>query len=173
MFNLSTKPDYNVPDEPAKFWIDDRLIPVTPHTLSIKQNPKNESGALFDGRPITRTKLMDAQTITIEFMLPFYEELNVCFPDTWYERKYFTDEFWYKEEERAYYIVSITYPNGEFFNFIGMLDSWDYTQSGEKGSDWAFTLTFTEAAARENVESQYTLENPYVRVGARDYTRLN
>lgn len=169
---MSTRSDYWVPNEPAKFYIDDRLIPCTPHTLSIKQNPKNESDSLFDGRPITRPKLMNAQTITIEFMLPFYEELNICFPDSWFERKYFTDEFWYKEEDREYYTISVIYPNGEFFNTIGMLESWDYTQSGDKGSDWDFTLTFTEAAPRENIESQYVLKNPYIRVGARDYRRV-
>lgn len=169
---MSTRPDYYCPNEAAKFYIDDMLIPCTPHTLTIKQNPKNDSDSLVDGRPITRPRLMDAQTFTIEFMLPFYEELNVCFPDSWFERKYFTDEFWYKEEERAYYTISVIYPNGEFFNAKAMLDSWDYTQSGDKGSDWDFTLTFTEANPRANIESQYTLANPYIRMGARDYRRV-
>ena len=169
---MATKPDYNVPNQPAKFVIGDQLIPCTPHTLSIKQNPKNESDSLADGRPITRPKLMDAQTFTIEFMLPFYEELNICFPDSWHERKYFTDEFWYKEEEQAYYTISVIYPNGEYFNARAMLDTWDYTQSGDSGSDWQFTLTFTEAYPRWNVESKYVLANPYVRLGLRDYRRV-
>ena len=170
---MATRVDYNCPDEAAKFWIDERLIPCTPHTLSIKQNPKNQSDSLVDGRPITRPRLMDAQTITIEFLLPFYEELNVCFPDQWHERKYYTDEFWYKEEDREYYTVSVEYPNGETFNFKGMLDTWDYTQKAETGSDWEFTLTFTEMASRINIESQYVLKNPYIRVGARDYRRVS
>lgn len=170
---MATRNSYWVPNEPAKFWLNGVLIPVTPHTLSIKQNPKNESGATVDGRPITRPKLMDAQTITIEFMLPFYEELNICFPDEWHERKYYTDQYWYNEEDKVYYTISVTYPNGEFFNTIGMLDSWDYTQSGDKGSDWDFTLTFTEAAPRKNIETNYVLQNPYVRVGERNYKRIS
>lgn len=171
---MATKQDYFCADSPAQFYIDLKLIPCTPHTLSIKQNPKNESDSLVDGRPITRPKLMDAQTFTIEFLLPFYEELNICFTSGfWHERKYFTDYYWEKEEKREYHTISVIYPNKEYWNATAMLDSWDYTQSGEKGSDWNFTLTFTEAYPRENIETQYTLQNPYVKVGQRDYRRVS
>lgn len=161
------------PNRPASFYLDDILIPVTPHTLKISQNPKNESGSLADGRPITRPKLMDAQTFTIEFILPFFDDPNICIMDQWHERKYYTDKFWYKEEERGYYTITVKYADGRFWNARAMLDSWDYQQSAEKGSSWDFTLTFTEGYPRANIETQYVLQNPYIRTGQRDYKRVS
>lgn len=171
---MATKQDYYCPDSPAHFYINFKLIPCTPHTFSIKQNPKNESDSTVDGRPITRPKLMDAQTFTIEFLLPFYEELNICFTSGfWHERKYFTDYFWELQQKRENVNISVVYPNQTYFNSYAVLESWDYTQSGEKGSDWNFTLTFTEAYPRENIETQYVMQNPYVKVGQRDYRRVS
>lgn len=162
-----------VPNEPAKFYINDILLPVTPQSFGIKQNPKNESDVLADGRAITRPKWAEAQTFTLEFIIPYVPETNICFPDSWHERKWFTDQFWEIEQSRDYIVFSIIYPDGRYFNHKGMLDSWDYTQEAENGSDWKFTLQFTGANPRENFETNYVLKNPQIRVGSRDYNRVS
>lgn len=181
------------PDEPAEVYLtldtiqaETIRLPVTPHTISVSQSPKNESDSLFDGRPYTRPRLMNAQTMTMDFLLPYYEETTVCLGASWRSRVFFTDFFWQAQQRRLPIIVTIIYPNyeqtngsmyaqkkRESYNGKWMLDKWDYTQTAEKGSDWEFSLSFTEYYPTGNIQTNRPLENPRVMTGERDYRRVS
>lgn len=158
---------------PAKFYINDHLLPVTPHTFSISQNSKTESESLFDGRPYTRARLMNAQTMTIEFILPYFYDDRIC-ESTWDTRIAWTDYFYELMKKCEPVVISVWYPmeQDQSYSQRWILDSWDYTQSAENGSDWNFTLTLTEWYAQDNLDVDFVLENPNIQVGARDSRRV-
>lgn len=158
------------PNQPAKFYLDKLILPVTPGRWSISTNGQNVSDSLVDGRPITYLKKGKAQTITVEYIHPVTYQAHIMETDE--PIKTYTDYYWTKQTECEPMVLTIVYPDGTTFNHWVMLDNWDYEQDAEYGSDWKFTLTFTEYIPPQNrqlLSSEYEALVPQYN---RDATRL-
>lgn len=168
----------SVPDEAAKVWFDNLLLPVTPDTLQIKNTNKNESLQSVDGTPITIPKRDPAQTFTLSFFVPIY--LDYSFNPYWcYEHtnitqvKTLTDYFWYLKQDREPFVMTIAYPDGSRINGQYLLDDYEYTQDASRGSDYDFSITLTEYYPAQNLELNEGLVNSLVTHGVRNPRRLD
>lgn len=157
-----------IPDEAAQFWMKDCLIPVTPHTLKINNNNMNESDQLVDGEPLTIPKRDKAQSISIDFMFPHYfyrfrDPFNCFTTSKFIHVKNLTDWLWNMKSNREPFVLTIIYIDGHRLNIRVMLDDYTYTQDGATGSDYDFSLTFTEYREPLNQEIDIELQNTLVR----------
>lgn len=184
----NNKEYYGYPNRPAEFYLDNHLIPVTPHVFKINNNSTNESDQLVDGTPITIPKLDKAQSFEIEFIFLHDQrfqrnaystftkqpsELNESgMAITWYEVKDLTDYLWQKKQDREPVVLTIIYPNQENLNLKALLDDYSYTQDATNASDYEFSLTFTEYHPALNQEIDVELQNTLIKHDIRSL-RLN
>lgn len=169
------------PDRAAEFYLDNHLLPVTPHTFKVNNNNTNESEQLVDGTPITIAKLDKAQTFSMDFIFlhdqRFWRNTYSTFSTreesdptmgvrttiTWFEVKDLTDYLWEKKQSRQPVVITIIYPNQENLNLKALLDDYSYTQTAENASDYEFSLTFTEYHPALNQELDIELKNTLVK----------
>lgn len=165
-------------NQQADMWLNNRLIPVTPHTRSVKNSNQNESLQSVDGTPITIPRKDKAQTFTLIFMFPFV--LDDVIDEAWVNSqtgfkniKELTDFLWQLKQDREPFVLTIVYPDESSFNGEFILDDYDYTQDATDGSDYQVTLSFTEYYPAQNNEVNGQIQNSLIEHGIRNPRRVD
>ena len=170
---------YGFPNKPAEFYLDNNLLPVTPHTWEISNENCNESTQTTQGHPLTIPKLDKAQKFKMEFIFlhdqRFQRNLYSTLVEqksentvggtavTWFEVKDLTDFLWQKKADRDPFVLTIIYPNQENLNLKAILDDYTYTQDATDASDYKFSLSFTEYHEALNQEVDVELKNTLIK----------
>lgn len=162
-------PEEGSPNQAAKVYIDGKLLPVAPSSWSVKINGQNESGQLTDGKPYTFLKRPKARSHTMEYIHPTSYDASFMNVDTHIME--YVAMYQKLQDERTPFVFSIFYADKSAKGLRMVLDSFDYVQEAENGSDWTFTLEMTEYHPIENIELRSD-QRAMIPQGARDSARL-
>lgn len=165
--------NYNVPNKPAEFSLNNILLPVTPHTFKVDNDNQNLVDQLVDGDPVTIARLDGAQTLSIDFLVPLYPEPFLYDERALTGRKAYTDYLWQLKQDRAKVVLTINYPDGDSICFPYLLQTYSYTQSAENGSDYDFSITLVEYYPPANLEMAEQIQNQLIAHGIRNPRRLD
>lgn len=161
-----------IPNKPAEFYFDMRMIPVAAHDFKENNNDTSESDKLVDGDPITIPKLDKAQSFSLDFMFFYdhifyaannYSSVQGGFSSISDLKQYFRD----KKQNRDPMVLTIIYPTGESVNLKTMLKTYSVTQSASNASDYEVSITFDEYCEALNLETNTGLQNSLIRNGLR------
>lgn len=130
--------------------IDGVTLPITPTSITISNENRNEVAYLASGDHWTIPKLDGPQKISFEFEIPVVDTPLVL-PDVGYDFREFTDWIWRIKQNRMPVTLDIDRTHDRPGTHITvLLDEYSYTEDAENGNAFLFSVSFTEYRPQES-----------------------